>query len=115
MAEPSAAEPSPLRIAAREAFLYALPLTEIANTRARQLGANVPVNRFFPQRGLSRPQDRWVTTPNVDTIYASAFIDLRQGPVRLTMPAFGERYASVALMDFYSNNFAVLGTRTTGQ
>ncbi|WP_163592705.1 DUF1254 domain-containing protein, partial [Klebsiella pneumoniae] len=35
-------------------------------------------------------------------------------PVKITLPATGDRYASVALMDMYTNNFAVLGTRTTG-
>ncbi len=50
----------------------------------------------------------------MDTIYASAFIDLSNGPATLTVPVFGERYASFALMDMWSDNFAVLGTRTTG-
>jgi hypothetical protein len=109
------AEPSPLYKAAREAFLYALPMVEIANVRARLLGAGIPPNRFFPQRGLATPEDRVVTTPNVDTIYANAFIDLSHGPARLTLPALGDRYASLALMDMFSNNFAVLGSRTTGQ
>jgi hypothetical protein len=106
---------SPLHIAARQAFLYALPMTEIANVRGNLLGAGLPAGRFFLQRGLATPKDRFVTTPNVDTIYANAFIDLRQGPATLTLPPLGNRYASISLMDMFSDNFAVLGTRTTGQ
>jgi hypothetical protein len=103
-----------LRTAARDAFLFALPLTEIATVRGRLLGAGLPAGRFFPQKGLATPADRFVTTPNADTIYANAFIDLRHGPATLTVPPL-DRYGSVLLMDMYSNGFAVLGTRTTGQ
>jgi hypothetical protein len=105
----------PLRDAARAAYLYALPLTEIANVRGRFLGAGLPAGRYFPQRGLVRPKDRVVTTPNVDTVYANAFIDLSNGPATLTLPPLGERYASLSLMSMFSDNVAVLGTRTTGQ
>lgn len=104
-----------LRDAARHAFLYALPMTEIATVRGNLLGAGIPAGRFFLQRGLATPKDRFVTTPNADTIYANAFIDLRQGPATLTLPPLGERYASLALMDMYSDHAAVLGSRTTGQ
>ena len=106
---------SPLRDAAREAFLYALPLTEIANARAALLGSGVPAGRFFLQRGLATPKDRFVTTPNVDTIYANVFIDLTGGPATIVLPPFGDRYGSLSLMDMFSDNVAVLGTRTTGQ
>src|SRR6201996_1642600 len=105
----------PLQNAARDTFLYALPLTEIANARSRLLGAGLPAGRFFSQKGLATPADRFVTTPNADTIYANAFIDLRQGPATLTIPPLGDRYASLYLMDMFSNSIAVLGTRTTGQ
>jgi len=106
---------SSMRAAAKAAFLYALPLTEIALLRARMLNAGIPAGRFHPQKGLATPADRFVTTPNNDTIYANAFIDLRQGPATLTIPALGDRYASLYLMDMFSNSIAVLGTRTTGQ
>lgn len=77
--------------------------------------APVSPRRFFALKGLATPKDRFVTTPNVDTIYANTFIDLSNGPATLTLPPLGERYGSVALMDMFSDNFAVLGTRTTGQ
>src|SRR5262249_14810946 len=104
-----------LRAAARDAFLYALPLTEIAIVRASMLGAGIPAGHFHALKGLATPRDRFGTTPNVDTIYATAFIDLSQGPATLTLPPLGDRYGSVALMSMFSDNFAVLGSRTTGQ
>ena len=108
-------EISPMRAAARDAFIYALPLTEIANVRDTMQRAGVPAGRFYALKGLATPKDRFVTTPNVDTIYANAFIDLSQGPATLTLPPLCERYGSVSLMSMFSDNFAVLGSRTTGQ
>ena len=103
-----------LRDAAREAWIYTLPLNEVANVRGRILGLGARANIFYPQRALAGPEARTVTTPNNDTVYATAFIDLAKGPVTLVQPDLGDRYASFALMDMWSDNFAVLGARTTG-
>ncbi|MEN9627113.1 MAG: hypothetical protein RJA10_339, partial [Pseudomonadota bacterium] len=59
---------------------------------------------------------RAVTTPNNDTLYSSCWVDLSAGPVRLQvaqMPA--GRYWSVALMDFFTNHFALPGSRLDGR
>ncbi|MGA0599409.1 DUF1254 domain-containing protein [Caulobacter sp. KR2-114] len=111
--------PWDLKTAARQAWLYCLPLVEMATTRSRMLGPDptgmkARVNGFVSMRDLAGPATRTVTTPNNDTLYSSAWIDLAAGPVRLTLPFTGARYFSVALMDMFSNNFAVLGARTTG-
>lgn len=105
---------SALTAAAREAFLYTLPLIEIAAVRARGLAVGSPMNAFAAMRNLADHRARAVTTPNNDTLYATAQLDLSEGPVTLTVPASGERYVSLQLMDAWSNSFAVLGTRTTG-
>ena len=55
-----------------------------------------------------------MTSPNVDTLYSLAFVDLGNGPATVTLPATGKRYFSLHLMDMYTNSFAVLGTRTNG-
>lgn len=103
-----------LREAARDAWIYALPLIEIAMTRANRAGFGGEINTFSHTRDLADHKMRAVTTPNNDTLYSSAQIDLSAGPVSITVPAAGERYLSLALMDAYTNNFAILGTRTTG-
>lgn len=101
--------------AARDAWLYALPLIEMAATRARLLKApGAAINKLSHTRTLSDHAARWVTTPNNDTLYSSAFLDLTKGPVTLTIPALGERYYCVAVMDMFTNNNVVLGTRTIG-
>lgn len=105
---------SELRTAAREAWLYALPLIEVATTRARGQALGHRMGVFTHVRNLADHRHRAVTTPNNDTLYSTAQIDLGAGPVTITLPSAGERYFSLALMDAYSNNFAILGTRTTG-
>ena len=99
---------------AREAFVYGLPLVALATVRARSAAAGQPVNAFRHARALSNARTQKVTAPNNDTLSSSAFIDLRAGPVRITLPATGDRYFSLQLVDAYTNTFCVLGSRTTG-
>lgn len=102
-------------MAARDAYFYALPLIEMATTRARLLKApGAAINKLTHTRTLTDHTGRAVTTPNNDTLYSSAFVDLTQGPIILTIPAMGARYYSVAIMDMFTNNNVVLGSRTVG-
>src|ERR1700733_6255346 len=87
-----------------KAIAYGLPLFEIARlaygfsydpTNPRR----VPVNRFSHRRVLAGHTHRLVTTPNNDTLYSSAVLDLSAGPVALEVPVFGGRYFSIALID----------------
>jgi hypothetical protein len=107
-----------LKSAAREAWLYGLPLIEMATTRARALsgrgGQPAGLNRFGHNRQLAGPASRAVTAPNNDTLYSSAWLDLTQGPVTLTVPPTGDRYISAAGMNMFTDNDFILGTRTTG-
>lgn len=107
-------EEARLAAAAGEAFVYALPLIEMAAVRRNSLGRTGLQNTLSHQRELIDHRARWVTTPNNDTLYSVAWLDLTQGAVRLTIPPTGDRYFSAALMDMYTNNNAVLGTRTIG-
>lgn len=103
-----------LSTAASEAWLYGLPLIEVATTRSRGSALGGQVNVFAHMRNLADHRARTVTTPNNDTLYSSGQIDLSAGPVTIVLPASGDRYLSLALMDAYTNNFALLGSRTTG-
>ncbi len=115
LAGPSLASPGVDEATARNAWLYALPLVEMAAARARIMKQGLPVNFLFHTRTLADHTSRNITTPNCDTLYSTAWLDLTQGPVTLTIPAMGDRYYSVAIMDMYSNNNAVLGSRTVGK
>jgi hypothetical protein len=109
------AQTGSLRAAAREAWIYSLPLIEMATTRARNLAIpGAALNRFTHARRLAGPEARAVTAPNNDTLYSTAWLDLSKGPVSLAIPPTGDRYISVAVMNMYSDNDVVLGTRTLG-
>jgi hypothetical protein len=52
-------------------------------------------------------------TPNVDTLYSHAWLDLSAGPVDLYVPGMGHRYYTAHLLDAYSNSVN-LSSRTLG-
>lgn len=101
------------------AYRYALPLYEVARLRyALQFDPlrphHLPPNQLFHKRNLATSEDRFVTTPNADTLYSIAILDLREGSVCIDVPDMAGRYYSVALVDAYTNVFAYIGRRTTG-
>jgi hypothetical protein len=101
------------------AYRYALPLYEVMRVRYATVSdpgnpRRVPLNTFVHRRRLADHADRLVTMPNNDTLYSLAVLDLSSGPVRLDVPDSGGRYYSAALMDAYTNNFSIIGRRTTG-
>jgi hypothetical protein len=112
---PSAADG--IRKAARDAWLYVLPLIDVAARRARPYlrdGRPGPINAFTHERWLAGPESRGVTTPNNDTLYSNAFIDTTAGPVWLQIPDCHKRYLSVQIMDMYTNNNFILSPRLEG-
>ena len=101
------------------AWLATLPLIETSAARARMTDPEARLkmaglNTFVHARILVNARFHAITTPNNDTLYSQAFVDLTKGPVQLTLPDVGARYQSVAIMDMYTNNNAVLGRRTPG-
>ena len=101
------------------AFTYTFPVYEMAKLRWAALydrddSAFTGLNRFWHEERLATHADRWVTTPNVDTLYSRAWLALDQGPVRLDLPATEGRYLSIALLDTFSDNVAIIGPRNLG-
>lgn len=74
-----------------------------------------PLNHISHVNRLATADDRIIVRPNTDTLYSSAWLDLNQQAFLFQHPAMGTRYFSVQLMDAWSNAFAFVGTRTTGQ
>lgn len=103
-----------------QAALKAYPVYSFVRTRdetlLRQRHQGVDgSNRLFHRSELSGPRDRLITTPNNDTLYSFAFLDLASGPVTLKLPALPDRYHSVAVMDARTDNLFVVGTRDGGE
>lgn len=102
-----------------EAYLYGLPLVEMARTRYRMSEDptnpfRIPPNTLFNVMRLSTHESRAVVAPNVDTLYTVAWLDLSAGPVVLEVPDMDDRYYSFQFMDFYTNTFDYVGRRKTG-
>lgn len=106
---------------AKKAYVYGYPLVIMDLTR--KVGTNVPSviknKSAAPINQLGHasefPDDKFtdVVKPNVDTYYSIAWLDLKNQPLVLTIPAT-DRYYLFPMLDAYSNVFASPGTRTTG-
>jgi hypothetical protein len=113
--------PEEARAIAREAYIYAFPLVETYKTLHKQAidrtspDYKAPLNQLGHARAVATPEDKFVVTPNSDTPYSSAWLDLRVEPMVITLPKIEPgRYYSVQLIDLYTHNFGYLGTRSYG-
>lgn len=109
----------------QQALVWALPLYEMARMRAATSPLISPVhgpapdgqrwsNVFTHARKLLNPGNSRVVTPNNDTLYTNAWLDLSDGPLVMTVPDVGDRYYVLGFLDFFTNPFAHVGTRLTG-
>jgi hypothetical protein len=71
------------------------------------------VFRHYDQ--LFTPANTDIRTPNNDTPYSWAWLDLRAEPMVVTLPAVPDRYYVNQWVDLYTHNFAYTGTRATGR
>lgn len=111
------------------AVLQTLPLFEMMRMRAATTARRHPVQGFASDDRASHmrwvnhfththrrigPDDREVVSPNNDTVFSNAWLDLSRGPVLIDTPDMGERYWTLGLLDAWTNPFAYVGRRTTG-
>jgi hypothetical protein len=74
------------------------------------------VNQYGLVRQLRGPEFKQIATPNNDTLYAQAFVDLSREPMVVSVPAVEkDRYYVLQLWDVNGDTFAHIGTRTTGR
>ena len=110
------------RAIAKEAWLYAYAPVQGYQTFWNQTqnkafpGYVGGFNRFRHYTRLGTPDDKDIVTPNNDTPYSWAWLDLRAEPIVLSLPAVpAPRYAVNQWFDLYTHNFAYTGVRTTGR
>jgi hypothetical protein len=115
-------EPSIRRALARamatDAVIFGLPsVYQYAQLYDQAVDRSSPswtgFNVFRHQRELATPEFALFKTPNVDTLYSNAWLDLTHGPARLKIPAMGERYYTLQFLDMYANA-TNLSSRTVG-
>lgn len=96
-----------------EAYLYAFPLvlmdatrTVSTNTETATSG-RAPINQFNHHKKLADANSHTVVTPNVDTLYSQAWLDVSAEPMIYVVPE-ADRFYNVQVMDAWTNTVAVL-------
>lgn len=113
--------PDEARKIAREAYIYGVPMVDqyravhIYSLEPNNPQYRGPMNTLVSNDRLFTPDDTAVVTPNADTPYTLANLDLRAEPVVLGVPKVDpKRYYVFQLMDLYTFNFDYIGSRATG-
>ncbi len=115
------AQLSEVQAIAEEAYLYGFPI--IVGYKVmyeynidRNSGQfKAPFNQISNEARVYTYKDTAISTPNSDTPYSVAQLDLRAEPIVLCMPEIEKaRYYDVQLVDMYSDNYGYMGSRTTG-
>ncbi|MDQ6438166.1 DUF1254 domain-containing protein [Mesorhizobium sp. LHD-90] len=74
------------------------------------------VNQFGLVRDLRGPEFKQIATPNNDTLYAQAFVDVSREPLVLSVPEVDpDRYYVMQLWDVNGDTFGHVGSRVTGR
>ena len=102
-----------------QAYIYGYPVVEMYRTRYLRVyhstsKLRTPINQFRHVPILLDHRHTDVVSPNNDTLYSAAWLDLAREPLILHLPDMKGRYHIFQLLDFYTNNAGSLGKRTTG-
>lgn len=104
-----------------QAYFYGYPVVDYLRVMREQIneglypnGVYAPVNRIAYQEDLAAPGGLYAGRgPNSSTLYFTAWLDLRDGPLQVRTPDTGDRYYVLTWADMYSE-VQHTGTRTTG-
>jgi hypothetical protein len=95
--------------AAATAYAYGLPqVTERATVK------HFPRNEIVSVAALATPAVKTVVSPNVDTAYTVAWLDLLSGPIVINVPDTAGRFYTFQFLDAFTNDFAYVGSGSTG-
>ncbi|WP_136806764.1 DUF1254 domain-containing protein [Desulfosediminicola flagellatus] len=110
--------PDVARNLATKAWVFGLPLVMFEkqvdySTYVTEAGeARAPINQFVHYRKFVDASNRSIVGFNVDNLYSLAWIDLKAEPLVLSVPAMGERYWMMQIVDAWNGVPAVPGSRT---
>jgi hypothetical protein len=113
--------PDEARAIAKEAYIYGFPMVDNYRIQysyfidVKNPEYKTTWNQIYNTARVYTPADTAIQTPNSDTPYSFAGLDLRGEPFVLTVPPIEkDRYFSVQLIDWYTFNFDYIGSRATG-
>lgn len=103
---------------AAEAYIYGYPMVYTIEEQIKHANGEHPlparpVNVMGYSDILLGPEIHFVS-PNNDTCYMSLDADVTQEPLVLHVPDTGDRYYVLQFIDAWTNNFAYIGSRATG-
>lgn len=105
---------------ATEAYIYGYPLVTMEMTRRVMTNAtepedgHAPLGVFYNMPAYPNASFKDVTAPNADTLYSTAWLDLKNEPYILELPNENGRYYLMPMLSGWTDVFTVPGTRTTG-
>jgi len=105
-----------------QAYIFAFPWVYLSLLRylwvaqkpKNDMTIYAALNHFFHTRRIITAEYRDGGSPNNDTLYSVAWLDVSKEPVILSHPDMGERYFTFEIASMTSDNFAYVGKRTTG-
>jgi hypothetical protein len=113
--------PAETKAIAEEGFIYGLPIVmnyAVMYEYAVDKGNpefKAPFNKIKNEARVFTYKDTAIVTPNSDTPYSFAWLDLRAEPIVLSVPAVEKgRYYAVQLEDGNTFNYGYIGSRATG-
>ena len=81
-------------------------------------GGPIPVNTLWTEPSLPGASltktNPLAAGANLDTLYTVGVLDLSKGPEILSVPSIAGRYYDIELVDSRGDDFAYVGSRTTG-
>lgn len=103
------------RKVAKEAYVFGYPLLAMETSKWVMAKSEASVNRFNHAKTFPDATFTDVVSPNADTLYSQAWLDLSASPVVLTVPEIeAGRYYVMQCLDGWTNVFTSVGTRETG-
>jgi hypothetical protein len=104
-----------------DAYLYLYSLVTMDLTRLQFTNVETgedsfkgPMNTFVNVSSYPTAEMKTVVRPNFDTLYSSAWLDLTQEPLVVSLPDTHGRYYLMPMLDMWTDVFASPGWRTTG-
>jgi hypothetical protein len=99
-----------------DAWLYGYPLVTMDVSRRVMTSDpdRAPLNAFDHMRTFPDATFTDVVSPDADTLYSSAWLDLRAEPMVLSLPDTGGRHYMMPMLSGWTDVFAAPGSRTTG-